>query len=212
MIVQSSAAVLRFPSALAGAAAYASAPRQTTAAAAAATADRVSISDAARQALAAAGQDGNAVEARLAEIRARGPVNRSEEDQAFLLANDQRLAEIAAKPYDARSADEIDYLQQAVGFVNTFAYLSPAEKALYDQAVASGNSEAAEGISQVALIRAGGEMAGGAGGTTYNPRHTALTAANVEQYFIHSIVDETGQAQSRFHALARFLQSNQQLS
>ena len=35
------------------------------------------------------------VEAQLAEIRARGPVNRSQQDHDFLFANDKRLAEIS---------------------------------------------------------------------------------------------------------------------
>jgi hypothetical protein len=135
-------------------------------------------------------------------------VNRSQEDHDFLFANDKKLAEISAKPYNTRTADDIDYMQKATGLVNTFAHLSSAEKALYDKAVASGNTEAADGISQIALIRQGGEMAGGANGTTYNSRSTEITAANIEKYFSHSIVDPTGQAQSKFQALMQFLQSN----
>ncbi len=135
-------------------------------------------------------------------------MNRSQEDHDFLFANDKKLAEISAKPYNTRTADDIDYMQKATGLVNTFAHLSSAEKALYDKAVASGNTEAADGISQIALIRQGGEMAGGANGTTYNSRSTEITAANIEKYFSHSIVDPTGQAQSKFQALMQFLQSN----
>ncbi|OYD52409.1 hypothetical protein CGK74_18205 [Thauera propionica] len=125
-------------------------------------------------------------------------------------ANDKRLAEITAqgKPPEKLTADELDYVQKAAGFVNTFAYLSPAEKALYDKAVASGNTEAAAGINMIALIRQGGEMAGGANGTTYNSRTTEITAANIEKYFSHSIVDPTGKAQSQFQALIQFLQDN----
>ena len=50
-------------------------------------------------------------------------------------------------------------------------------------------------------------MAGGANGTTYNPRTTEITAANSEKYFSYSIVDPTGQAQSKFQALMQFLQN-----
>lgn len=136
-------------------------------------------------------------------------MNRSQEDQEFLFANDKRLAEITAqgKPPEKLTADELDYLQKATGLVSTFANLSPAEKALYDKAVASGNAVAAEGIAQIALIRMGGSMAGGANGTTYDPLNTEITAANIEKYFSHSIVDPTGNAQSRFQALIQFLQN-----
>jgi hypothetical protein len=188
-------------------------PRQNTAASQANIADTVRISQAAREALAAsssssAANNDKSIEARLAEIRARGPVNRSHEDQDFLFANDKKLAEISAKPYNARTADDIDYMQKATGFVNTFAHLSSAEKTLYDKAVASGNTAAAEGIAQIALIRQGGEMAGGANGTTYNSRTTEITVANIERYFRHSIVDPSGNTESKFQALIQFLQNN----
>lgn len=137
-------------------------------------------------------------------------MNRSQEDQDFLFANDKRLAEITAqgKPPEKLTADELDYLQKATGLVNTFANLSPAEKALYDKAVASGNTEAAAGIAQIALVRMMGHTAGGANGTTYDPLNTEITAANIEKYFSHSIVDPSGNAQSRFQALIQFLQNN----
>lgn len=208
MIVQSTSALL-----FANAVARSPAALQTPTASPANIADTVRISQAAREALAAsssstAPNNDKSVEARLAEIRANGPVNQSQEDHDFLFANDKKLAEISTKPYNARTADDIDYMQKATGFVNTFAHLSSAEKALYDKAGASGNTEAAEGIAQIALIRQGGEMTGGANGTTYNSRTTEITAANIEKYFSHSIVDPTGQAQSKFQALMQFLQSN----
>ena len=164
---------------------------------------------AARDAFAASSGTENSdksIEARLAEIRAHGPVNRSQEDHDFLFANDKRLAEISAKSYDTRTADEIDYMQKSTGLVNTFAHLSSTERALYDKAIASGNSAAAEGIAQIALIHQGGEMAGGANGTTYNPRTTEITVANIENFFSNSIVDSTGNAASRFQALVQLLQ------
>ena len=208
MNIQSISA-FHFPSAVT----HSPSARQYLAASPASTADTVNISQAAREAFAAssssaAGSTDRVVEARLAEIRARGPVNRSQEDHDFLFANDQKLADISAKSYDTRTADEIDYMQKATGFVNTFAHLSSAEKALYDKAVASGNAKAAEGISQIALIRQGGEMAGGANGTTYNSRTTGITAANIVKYFSHSIVDPTGKAASKFQALLEFLENN----
>lgn len=126
------------------------------------------------------------------------------------MANDKRLAEITAqgKSPEKLTASELDYMQKAGGFVNTMAYLSPTEKALYDKAVTSGNTQAAEGLAQIALIRTGGHMAGGAAGTTYDPSETAITAANVEKYFRYSIVDPSGAANAKFQALIQFLQSN----
>ncbi|WP_374480902.1 hypothetical protein [Zoogloea sp.] len=187
--------------------------RQTPAASSANPADTVRISQTARDALAAsapssATNDDGGVAARLAEIRTHGPVNRSAEDQAYLFANDKRLAEIAAqgKSPDALTADDLDYLQKATGLVNTMANLSPAEKALYDKAVASGNKEAAAGIGQIALTRMMGHTAGGANGTTYDPLNTVITAANIEKYFSHSIVDPSGKAAANFQALIQFLQ------
>lgn len=179
--------------------------------------DEVSISAAARAAAAqsaaatdaaegAGGSDG--VAARLAEIKSRGAVNRSAEDTEYLLSHDKKLAEIAAKGDASRTAEEVDDLQKAGGFVNTMAFLSPAEWALYDKAVASGNAQAAEGLAQIALTRAGGQMAGGASGTTYDARATPITAENVAKSFSHSIVDASGRAASNFQALMRFLQAD----
>ena len=182
--------------------------RHISPAAPAESADPVHISSAARAALAAEGDA--SVEAKLASIRARGPINRSEADQAYLFTHDKRLAEIAAqgKPPEKLTADELDYMQKATGLVNTMANLSPAEKALYDKAVASGNTAAAAGIGQIALVRMMGHTAGGADGTTYDPLNTAITAANVERYFSHSIVDPTGQAKAGFAALIAFLNAD----
>ena len=53
-----------------------------------------------------------------------------------------------------------------------------------------------------------GNTAGGANGTTYDPLNTEITAANIEKFFSHSIVDPTGKAQSQFYALIQFLQDN----
>ncbi len=72
----------------------ASSLRHISPAAPADSADPVHISSAARAALAAEGDA--SVDAKLASIRARGPINRSEADQAYLFTHDQRLAEIAA--------------------------------------------------------------------------------------------------------------------
>lgn len=150
------------------------------------------------------------VEENLAHIRAKGQVGRSQEDRDFLFANDRKLAEIVAKgqPFNSWTAEETNYAQTSGGFINTFANLSSTEKALYDKAVASGNLAAAQGIAQIALIRQAGDVAGGANGTTYNPRATEISSASVEGLFGHSIVDSTGNAMTAFKALAKFIQTN----
>ena len=188
-------------------------PPQPTANASSAT-----ISAAARDALTAAQNSAssatssatNSVDAKLAEIKSKDALSRTASDTAYLWANDKKLAEIAAKGNncDNLTSSELDYMQKAGGFVNTMANLSPAEKELYDKAVASGNKDAAAGISQIALIRMMGHTAGGANGTTYDPINTKITAANIERYFSHSIVDPSGKAQSQFQALIQFLQGN----
>jgi len=175
----------------------------------------VTISPAARAALAAAsvGADSgsaNSVEARLAEIKTRDAMSRTQEDWDYLFANDKKLAEITAKANQnsaSLTSSEIDYEQKARGFVNTMANLSPAEKALYDKAVVSGNAQAAAGISQIAFIRTMGHTAGGADGTTYDPINTKITAENIVKYFSHSIVDPSGKAQAQFQALIAYLQN-----
>jgi hypothetical protein len=180
--------------------------------------DTVTISKAAQAAFAAT-QDSassanssaaNSVDAKLAEIKSKDAVSRTASDTEYLWANDKKLAEIAAKGKspDQLTSSELDYMQKAGGFVNTMANLSPAEKDLYDKAVASGNKEAAAGISQIAFIRTMGHTAGGAEGTTYDPINTAITAANIEKYFSHSIVDPSGKAQAQFQALIQYLQNN----
>lgn len=213
MIVQSTSALFS-----AAEIARSPSPRQPPATSPANIADTVRISNAAREAFAASNASSSSttanvdksVEVRLAAIKAHGPVNRSREDHDYLLANDKRLAEITAqgKSADKLTAEELDYVQKAVGFVNTMANLSPKEKALYDKAVASGNTEAAAGMSQIALVRMMGHTAGGANGTTYDPINTEITASNIEKYFSHSIVDPSGKAQSQFQALIKYLQEN----
>ncbi|NTV96102.1 MAG: hypothetical protein HGA75_11920 [Thiobacillus sp.] len=201
--------------------ASASARRQDTRMASAAIADPAKIADrvslsstgkalAASLSSATAGND-MTVDERLAAIKAKDALSRTQEEQNYVLANDKRLAEITAqgKAPERLTAEELDYMQKAGGFVNTMANLSPAEKALYDKAVASGDTGAVAGFGQIALIRMMGHTAGGANGTTYDPLDTEITVANIQKYFSYSIVDPTGTTQSQLHALMKFLQDNQ---
>ena len=183
-------------------------------------ADTVIISKAAQAALAATQNSApsanssatNSVDAKLAEIQRKDAFTRTAEDMNYLWANDPGLAALQAKrqanPNYSPTAAEIDHEQKAIGFVNTMANLSPAEKDLYDKAVASGNKEAAAGISQIAFIRTMGLTAGGAPGTTYDPINTTITPENIKNYFSYSIVDPSGKAQAQFQALIQFLENN----
>lgn len=192
--------------------------RQTSAGEPAKTAESVTISQAARDALAASSSNrwsssANSVDARLAEIKSKDAMSRTAEETDYVLTHDTKFAAIRDKINENNSpntltAEELDYAQKASGFVNTMANLSSAEKALYDKMVASGNTAAVAGMSQIALIRMMGHMAGGANGTTYDPINTEITIANIERYFSHSIVDPSGKAQSQFQALIQYLQNN----
>lgn len=175
---------------------------------------RVTISQAAREVLAAAqvataAEPQNAIEARLAKIKATSAMERTADDTNFLWENDKRLAEIGAKDFASRTADEIDYMQKAGGFVNSMQNLSAEEKALYDELVAKGEMEAAGAITAIALIRTMGHTAGGVEGTTYDPINTTITAENILKFFKHSIVDPTGKSDAQFQALVKYLQARE---
>lgn len=172
----------------------------------------VTISQAAREALASS--EGSAtppIDAKLEEIKAKkGPMDRTPEEMDYLITHDTKLAAIYEKMNSgaALTSSEIDYQQKTIGFVNTMASLSPAEKQMYDDMVVSGNSAAAAGISQIAFIRATmGHLAGGADGTTYDPINTEITAANVVKYFMNTIVDKTGKSEAQFQALVQYLEN-----
>ena len=188
-----------------------SSPRQSAVGQSASTTPdgtRVSISQAAREVLAAAqaAEPQNAIDARLAKIKATSAMERTADDAKFLLENDKRLAEIVAKGEGKRTADEIDYMQKAGGFVNTMQNLSAEEKALHDELVAKGETEAAGAITSIAFIRLMGHTAGGPEGTSYDPINTKITAENILKFFKHSIVDPTGKSDGQFQALVRYLQ------
>ena len=131
-------------------------------------ADTVTISRAARAAFLASAANSSAtsqIDARLAAIKSKDAVSRTAEDTDYLFAHDARLAAIrdkGNKSPGSLTAEELDYEQKAGGFVNTMANLNPTENAPYDKMVASGNTAAAAGMSQIAFIRTMGHMAGGA--------------------------------------------------
>jgi len=189
--------------------------RQTLPTPAANYADKVSISDAAKAMMSSplASLQDTEVQKRLDAIKAKPNVERTQADFEYLSANDKRYGEIQEKMkasgngFDSLSADEVDYMQKAGGFVNTMAELSPNEKALYDELVAKGNIEAAHGLALVAMSRIGmgGQQVTLPNGKTFDPANTEVTAANIRNLFKYMFVDPSGNTDRQFAALASYL-------
>ncbi|MDD2743167.1 MAG: hypothetical protein PHV02_12895 [Rhodocyclaceae bacterium] len=191
-------------------------PRQITPAATANFADKVSISDAAKAQLDASRKTTADVEVqrRIAEIKSRPAVERAPADHEYLAEHDQRYGQLLEKikahgmnGSEALTADELDYMQKASGMVNTMAQLSSGEKALYDEMIAQGNHEAANGLLLVGMSRTGmeGQQVTLPNGQTFDPTSTEVTAANVRNLFKYLFVDPSGNTDRSFDALASFL-------
>lgn len=190
--------------------------RQTSPAAAANHADRVSISDAAKTKLATT-QSTTAdaeVQQRIAEIKSRPAVARSSADFEYLEKHDQRYGELLEKikahgmnGLESLTADELDYMQKAGGMVNTVAYLSSGERALFDEMIAQGNHEAANGMLLVGMSRIGmsGQQISLPNGQSFDPTATEITAANIRNLFKYLFVDPSGNTDRTFEALASYL-------
>ncbi len=140
--------------------------------------------------------------ARLEAIKAKPNRERTQEEHAFLLAHDSRMAEIAAIPNGQRTADEVDYMQKVGGFVNTMAQVRGAERALYDALVAAGDTDAVRAMNMIALTR---HAVDGAivlpNGVTFNPGLAGITADNVERFFRHCLAHPAEDDKRAFHAL-----------
>jgi hypothetical protein len=145
------------------------------------------------------------VDARLAEIKAKPALERSSEETDYVNHYDTRKAELSQKDAKTWSADDVDYMQKAGGFVNTMSQLSPGEKKLYDEMVAKGDTQAAEGMAQVAMSRMGGGEVTLKDGRTFDPRETEITPKNVRERFTQTIVDPSGRTGRAFEALASYL-------
>lgn len=190
--------------------------RQTSPAPTANYADKVSISDRARTLMAGsqtATQD-STIQAKIDAIKAKPGVERTEADFEYLSKNDKRFAELQEKikasgqdGFDSLTADEVDYMQKAGGFVNTMAELSPKEKQLYDELVANGNHEAAHGLMLVAMSRIGmnGQQVTLPNGKTFDPSNTEVSADNIRNLFKYMFVDPSGNTDRQFEALASYL-------
>ncbi len=163
---------------------------------------KLTISD---QANAMVASDSQGVQAKLDAIKTKPAVERTSDDTDFLLKNDSRLAQITAKGQKAQTAEDVDYVQKAGGFVNTMANLSPSEKKLYNQMVADGNTDAANGMNLIALSRTGSGNVTLPNGQTFNPGKTEITAQNIRNLFSQMFVSTDGQNARSFDALASYL-------
>lgn len=204
-----------------GASTRSAATRQTSTGSPANNADQVSISNEALALLSksqASNAQDAAIQQRLAEIKAKPGVERTEADTEYLMKNDKRFVELQEKMkasgldgFDSLTADEVDYMQKAGGFVNTVSYLSTGEKALYDEMVSKGNHEAAHGLMLVAMSRIGmgGQQVTLPNGKTFDPTSTEVTADNIRNLFKLMFVDPSGQTDRQFEALASYMDSRQ---
>lgn len=187
--------------------------RQTSPAAAENLAERVSISEAAKAMLGSSQPPTKdaAIQSRINAIKAAPNVERTQADFDFLAENDTRYAEIQEKlktrGNNSLTSDEMDYLQKAGGFVNTMGELMPGERALYDELMAQGNSEAASGLMLVGMSRIGmsGQQVTLPNGQSFDPTATEVTAANIRNLFKFMFVDSSGSTDRKFDALASYL-------
>lgn len=175
------------------------------------TGESVNISAAAKEALAAetsAAQEQRAIQQRLDAIKAKGPLERSAEETEFLQANDQKLAGITAKDSQTWTSSELDYVQKTGGFVNTMAELSSSEKAIYDELIAQGNSDAAAAMNMIGMTRMGmgGNQITLPNGQSFDPVATEITAKNIRNLFKFTVVDDSGRSDRQFEALAQALE------
>lgn len=176
-------------------------------------ADKVSISDAAKARLAEsqASTSEQQIQSRIEAIKAKPAVERTQADYNYLAEHDRRLAELQDKiktsGWKSLSADEVDYLQKAGAFVNTMAELSPQEKALYDELVANGNQEAAQGLMLVAMARVGthDQQVTLPDGRSFDPGSTEVSAGNIRNLFNSMFDDPSGETDHQFEALASYL-------
>ena len=129
----------------------------------------------------------------------------------YLTTHDERFVtlrdKMASSGFASLTSDEVDYMQKASGMVNTMAYLSSSEKALYDKMVSEGKGEAAQALGLVALSRVGmeGQQVTLPNGQRFDPTQTEITAKNLRTLFSQMFVDPSGQTDRQFEALAAYL-------
>ena len=163
---------------------------------------QVSLSDEAR---ALGSTSAEEVQARLKAIKSTPRPEWTQADKDYLEVHDSRYAEIAAKPFNARTAEDVDYLQKDGGSVNTMARLSPKEKALYNELVAQGNLEAVRGMNLLALSRMGEGEVTLRNGQSFDPNKTEITPENIRKLFSQMFSGDDDSDARSFEALASYL-------
>jgi len=192
--------------------------RATTPSNAPSEGDKVTISNAAKTLTAAGSSTGGSdgMQAHLDVIKAKPVMQRTAEETAFVQTHDDRLAGILAQIQrngsggsEHLSADDLSYMQKASGFVNTMGNLSSKEKALYDEAVATGNQGAVQGLRMIAFAREGmqGQTVTLPDGRTFDPIATELTGDSVRNMYKHMFPGNDFDA--AFNALGAFLDQKQ---
>ncbi|MCX2864123.1 hypothetical protein OOZ63_20045 [Paucibacter sp. PLA-PC-4] len=175
--------------------------------------DTITISEAAKRMLSNSGPASGTdeVQKQLDAIKSKPAVQRSDADRAYLSEHDDRFTElqekVQANGLGSLTSGEVDYMQKAGGLVNTMAYLSPKERAIYDDLVSKGNTEAAQGLMLVGMSRIGmeGQQVTLPGGQTFDPTKTEVTADNVRNLFRQMFVDASGNSDRLLEALASAL-------
>lgn len=114
---------------------------------------------------------------------------------------------------DMAKSEELDQIQKSGGFVNTMAELSSEEKALYDELISNGESEAAQGLLLIAMSRIGmkGQQIRLQNGDVFDPINTEVTAKNVRNLFKYAFIGNDGHTDHIFDALALALDKRKKL-
>ena len=168
---------------------------------------QVSLSD---EALALGSTNAEDIQARLKTIKSTPRPEWTQADRDYLQVHDSRYAGILEKPFNARTAEDVDYLQKDGGSVNTMAKLSPKEKALYNELVAQGNLEAVRGMNLLALSRTGEGEVTLANGRSFDPNQTEITPENIRNLFSQMFSGDDDSDARSFEALASYLDGRKQ--
>lgn len=160
----------------------------------------------------ASAQNDTWIKSELARIKSLPPEAgyRTEHDMDFLAAHDEKFAEIQNKILKRinLTAAETDYEERMKGFVNTMKYLSDDAKALYDELVARGNTDAAGGVKFIGFRRATeGHSAGGPNGMTFDAINTEITPQNIRNLFSHGMANPPEEILRSLEALTQYLQN-----
>lgn len=117
--------------------------------------------------------------------------------------NTQETRHVTQKA-DLAKSEELEQIQKSGGFVNTMAELSSKEKALYDELISNGESEAAQGLLLIGMSRIGmkGQQIQLTNGDIFDPINSEATAKNVRNLFKFAFISNDGHTDRVFDALA----------